>query len=88
MKDKKHIQSFNEHQENFNISDVMNSDFSFTLTKQELIKLIVESYAEGFDKGGKLSYDLLKKGKSDMDNVNMRNDFIKSKLLELKFGKK
>jgi 2-hydroxy-3-keto-5-methylthiopentenyl-1-phosphate phosphatase len=66
----------------------MNSDFSLTLTKQELIKLITESYAEGFDKGGKTSHDLLKKGKSDMDNVNMRNDFIKSKLLELKFGEK
>jgi len=25
MKDNKHIQSFNEHQENLNISDVMNS---------------------------------------------------------------
>ena len=39
MKDNKHIQSFNEHQENLNISDVMNSDFSLTLTKQDLIKL-------------------------------------------------
>ena len=27
MKDNKHIKSFNEHQENLNISDVMNSDF-------------------------------------------------------------
>ncbi len=27
MKNNKHIQSFNEHQENLNISDVMNSDF-------------------------------------------------------------
>lgn len=71
-----------------NIADVMNSDFSLTLTKQELIKFITESYAEGFDKGGKTSHDLLKMGKSDGDNVKMRNDFIKSKLLELKFGEK
>ena len=27
MKDKRHIQSFNEHQENLNISDVSDSDF-------------------------------------------------------------
>ena len=83
----KRIKRFNENSE-LNISDVMNSDFSLTLTKQELIKLITHSYAEGFDKGGKTSHDLLKMGKSDIDNVKMRNDFIKSKLLELKFGEK
>ena len=27
MKDKRHIQSFNEHQENLNISDVMSSGY-------------------------------------------------------------
>jgi hypothetical protein len=70
------------------ISDVMNSDFSLTLTKQDLIKLITQCYAEGFDKGGKTSHDLLKKGKFDGDNVKLRNEFIKSKLIELKFGEK
>ena len=88
MKDNKHIQSFNEHQEKLNISDVMNSDFSLTLTKQDLIKLITQCYAEGFDKGGKTSHDLLKKGMLDEDNVKLRNEFIKSKLIELKFGEK
>lgn len=34
MKDQKHIKSFNEHQENLNISDVMNSILSEL--KQEL----------------------------------------------------
>jgi hypothetical protein len=58
------------------------------LNKQELIKLITESYAEGFNKGGKTLHDLFKKGKSDMDNVKLRNEFIKSKLLELKFSEK
>lgn len=71
---------------NLNISDAMNSDFSLTLTKQELIKLITESYVEGFDKGGKTSHDLLKKGRFEGDNVKTRNNFIKSKLIELKFG--
>jgi len=90
------IRKFNESEEISNVSDVMNSDFSLTLTKQELFKLIIETYAEGFDKGGKTSHDLLKKGKCDMDNVKLRNDFIKSKFLELraeqpfpfKFGEK
>jgi hypothetical protein len=88
MENKKHIKSFNEATENLNISDVMNSDFSLTLTKQDLIKLITQCYSEGFDKGGKTSHDLLRKGKFDGDNVKLRNEFIKSKLIELKFGEK
>ena len=35
MKDKKHIQSFNEHQENLNISDVMKS---LSVEEQEMIE--------------------------------------------------
>ena len=86
-KDNKNTE-FDSTDKKLHISDVMNSDFSLTLTKQELIKLITESYAAGFDKGGETSHDLLKKGKYDGDNIKMRNDFIKSKLLELKFGEK
>ncbi len=43
MKDNKHIQSFNEHQENLNISDVSDSDL-----KKELIKQIW--ILSGYDK--------------------------------------
>jgi hypothetical protein len=88
-KELKHLKTFEQNTDkNLNISDVMNSDFSLTLTKQELIKLITETYAEGFDKGGKTSHDLLKKGNFDRDNIKLRNEFIKFKLLELKFGEK
>jgi len=34
MKDKRHIQSFNEHQENLNISDVRSSNSGYTLIKK------------------------------------------------------
>ena len=34
MKDNKHIQSFNEHQENLNISDVSSSLYEFTMTNK------------------------------------------------------
>ena len=39
MKDKKHIQSFNEHQENLNISDVIDSKYLEKLTDSELKSL-------------------------------------------------
>ena len=39
MKDKKHIQSFNEHQENLNISDVRSSNYSM-VTKEGLYKIM------------------------------------------------
>ena len=42
MKNNKHIQSFNEHQENLNISDVSNSLFFRYWDKQPLIYLSVD----------------------------------------------
>lgn len=42
MKDKRHIQSFNEHQENLNISDVSNSLFFRYWDKQPLVYLSVD----------------------------------------------
>lgn len=36
MKDLKHIESLNEHQENLNISDVSDSDFIFNLLRKML----------------------------------------------------
>ncbi len=41
MKGKRHIQSFNEHQENLNISDVMNSK------KNNKIYIVIGKYALG-----------------------------------------
>ena len=48
MKDNKHIQSFNEHQENLNISDVSDSDFLLS-TIADRIRNNVEiiEYADG-----------------------------------------
>jgi len=43
MKDNKHIQSFNEHQENLNISDVSDSKL---YTRSEVIKLIQDFYID------------------------------------------
>jgi len=43
MKGKGHIQSFNEHQENLNISDVMSS-----FNDEKLVKFIKEIYMQGF----------------------------------------
>jgi hypothetical protein len=43
MKDNKHIQSFNEHKENLNISDVRNSSFDDILKeygRDEIIRVI------------------------------------------------
>ena len=43
MKGKGHIQSFNEHQENLNISDVSDSKL---YTRSEVIKLIQDFYID------------------------------------------
>lgn len=45
MKGKRHIQSFNEHQENLNISDVIDSDFFYN----ELKRCIDDSYERDLD---------------------------------------
>ena len=46
MKDKRHIKSFNEHQENLNISDVSSSD-TITLTKKEL-ETFLQDWSAGY----------------------------------------
>jgi len=43
MKDKKHIQSFNEHGENLNISDVSDSKL---YTRYEVIRLLEDLYED------------------------------------------
>lgn len=54
MKDNKHIQSFNEHQENLNISDVSNSVFSITEEQLEkLIEKVKDKIIDTLDKEGK-----------------------------------
>ncbi len=45
MKGNKYIQSFNEHQENLNISDVIDSDFFYN----ELKRCIDDSYERDLD---------------------------------------
>ena len=40
MKDKRHIQSFNKHQENLNISDVSDSDYKELKTISQLIEYL------------------------------------------------
>ncbi len=42
MKDNKHIQSFNEHQENLNISDVISSFEDFDEQNYEIAKIIFQ----------------------------------------------
>jgi hypothetical protein len=42
MKDNKHIQSFNEHQENLNISDVSDSDYTKDLSS------VIDKYRQDF----------------------------------------
>lgn len=43
MKDNKHIKSFNEHQENLNITDVMNSLFEDSFFGVDIEKLVSET---------------------------------------------
>ena len=65
MKDNKHIQSFNEHQENFNseprelgISDVSDSDlFILKLTKEEA-KLLKQALSRTMTKGDALTFSM------------------------------
>jgi hypothetical protein len=56
MKDNKHIQSFNEHQENLNISDVSESNS----TKDK----VVEMYISDFDMDEYIDYRLVVKTQS------------------------
>ena len=76
MKDNKHIQSFNEHQENLNISDVSDS----YLTLEEVKILMIQSYIIGRD-NHKVENDL-----NDMEtlmkdfNDNGIDKLIKNKL--------
>ena len=67
MKDKKHIQSFNEHKENLNISDVMNSLLKDLETQLKNSKSMSRSYdakesvyRDGVENGLEQSIDLLK----------------------------
>ena len=54
MKNNKHIQSFNEHQENLNISDVSNSVFSITEEQlSELIEKVGDKITGMLDKEGR-----------------------------------
>ena len=69
MKDKKHIQSFNEHQENLNISDVMKRSLEYykyiDVMGEKLAKIISEEIEP-----------LLKEGKYD-EAKKMVRDFYK-----------
>lgn len=47
MKGKRHIQSFNEHQENLNISDVISSFEGMRLLKKDEIKKGKKVYIKG-----------------------------------------
>lgn len=67
MKNKKHIQSFNEHQENLNISDVMNSllkDLETQLKDSKSMSMSYDDresvYRDGVENGLEQSIDLLK----------------------------
>ncbi len=67
MKDKKHIQSFNEHKENLNISDVMNSllkDLETQLKNSKSMSMSYDDkesvYRDGVENGLEQSIDLLK----------------------------
>jgi len=73
MKGKEHIQSFNEHQENLNISDVSNSVFS--ITEEQLEKLIEKI-------GDKITSTLGREGRSTkgLSLKNSVSDTIKSYL--------
>jgi hypothetical protein len=58
MKDNKHIQSFNEHQENLNISDVSDSElFILKLTKEEA-KLLKQALSRTMAKGDALTFSM------------------------------
>lgn len=54
MKDKRHIQSFNEHQEKLNISDVISSFEGMRLLKKDEIKIGKKVYIKGDDGRGYL----------------------------------
>ena len=52
MKDNKHIQSFNEHQENLNISDVSDSDDIQQMSLEEkLLRMKLKMYGENLTLG-------------------------------------
>jgi hypothetical protein len=54
MKDKRHIQSFKEHQENLNISDVISSFEGMRLLNKDEIKKGKKVYIKGDDGRGHL----------------------------------
>lgn len=56
MKDKRHIQSFNEHQENLNITDV--SDSKDLVIK---VKHLVKYLQDNFDMDAKVTFDHMMK---------------------------
>lgn len=72
MKDNKHIQSFNEHQENLNISDVSDSDFLLR-TIADRIRNNVEIIEYADDRGPELNIEeCIKIIKDDLSRYSIR----------------
>ena len=67
MKDKRHIQSFNEHQENLNISDVSDSSFNFNNEKLKRMMKDLVDYTRG----------MLKAVPKDTESKKFVDNFIK-----------
>tara|TARA_R110000868_G_scaffold224034_2_gene475898 strand:+ start:499 stop:786 length:288 start_codon:yes stop_codon:yes gene_type:complete len=74
MKDKKHIQSFNEHQENLNISDVSDSETKIIQIKNEYSEIDKE-LKELHKKQNQLSKSLRKVLDNETD-INKRKEII------------
>jgi hypothetical protein len=67
MKDNKHIQSFNEHQENLNISDVSDSSFNFNDEKLKRMMRDLVDYTRS----------MLKAVPKDTESKKFVDNFIK-----------
>ena len=68
MKDKRHIQSFNEHQENLNISDVMNSKNSINESNDELSEIFNDMIGKNVSLIDSTNYLLRVSGVMNMNN--------------------
>lgn len=76
MKDNKHIQSFNEHQENLNISNVNES--KKTLLDDDKKKLYLEILGKSTE-FTKRAGECLRYTKSEIKNTNFNEIFVKLK---------
>jgi hypothetical protein len=76
MKDKKHIQSFNEHQENLNISDVSDSSIDITEVIENgdrferlFFKWLNDNNIGWYQQGSNLNYIQLVDKKNDLSKI-------------------